>query len=64
MSNDDRTQWAVRYPDGHVAIAAGEFHAVNLTREANYAIAEAHGSGEAVVVSRVRSVTYTEWEAA
>lgn len=65
MSTDDRTEteWAVRYPDGHVEKSVYEVKAGGDARVANARIAEAHGTGEAVVVSRTKTTSYSEWEA-
>ena len=66
MSADDRTetQWGIRYPDGKVDIV----YSVNGPRlkaelsAANEQLANAHSAERAVIVTRTRTITYTEWK--
>lgn len=64
MSADDRTetQWGVRYPDGTVGyIYSDRTGAANQMREIDQRLADARSTERAAVVTRTRTITYTEW---
>lgn len=64
MSADDITvsEWGVRLPNGEVLRCSGPGHAGNEAISATSKLQQAGSAETAEVVSRLKSVTYSEWE--
>lgn len=64
MTADDRTetQWGVRYPNGTMRNATGDREwALNELDGVNGVLERAGSTERAVIVTRTRTITYTEW---